>query len=112
MQVIIHSHGENLAEDFAEIVIERLERLSRFNIRIDRIEVDVVHEQNPKRGKNAHRVVLTSHGSGPLVRAEGEGFNDLSAFDSAAEIIEFQLRKLHERSKDIDRTTLRKKRAI
>lgn len=112
MKVIIHGRDVQLAEDFSEIAIERLERLARFNIVIDRIDVEVVHEQNPKRGKNSHRVVLTSHGSGPLLRAEGEGFNDLSAFDTAAEIVEFQLRKLHERSKEIDRTTLRKRRAV
>jgi ribosome-associated translation inhibitor RaiA len=45
------------------------------------------------------------------VRGEGTGFNDLAAFDEAAEAIEFQLRKRHERSKDIDRTTLRKLRS-
>jgi ribosome-associated translation inhibitor RaiA len=45
-----------------------------------------------------------------LIRAEGEGFNDLAAFDEAAEAMELQLRKKHERSKDVDRTTLRKLR--
>ena len=68
------------------------------------------HEANPHFGKRSHRVILTSHGAGPLLRAEGSGFNDVAAFDEAAEAIELQLRKRHERSKDIDRTTLRKQR--
>jgi ribosome-associated translation inhibitor RaiA len=73
--------------------------------------VDVRHEVNPRFGKSSHRVIVTSHGAGPLLRGEGSGFNDLIAFDEAAEAIELQLRKRHERLKDIDRTTVRKLRA-
>lgn len=110
MKIIIHNHGAALAADFSEISTERLERLSRFSIPIERVDVDVKHEANPRFGKKSHRVVLTTHGSGPLIRAEGEGFNDLAAFDEAAEALELQLRKKHERNKDVDRTTLRKLR--
>lgn len=111
MQIIIHNHGSALASDFKEIATERLERLARFNIPIQRVDVDIRHESNPHFGKKSHQVVLTTHGAGPLVRAEGEGFNDLAAFDEAAEAMELQLRKRHERNKDFDRTTLRKFRA-
>jgi ribosomal subunit interface protein len=110
MKIIFHNHGAALAIDFNEIATERLERLARFNIPIDRIYVDIRHESNPHFGKSSHRVILTSHGSGPLLRGEGSGFNDLAAFDEAAEAIELQLRKRHEKSKDIDRTSLRKLR--
>lgn len=108
MNIIIHNHGTAIAADFTDISRERLERLSRFNIPIERIDVDVRHEVNPHHGKQSHRVVLTTHGTGPLIRAEGQGFNDLAAFDEAAEALELQLRKKHERAKDFDRTTLRK----
>ncbi|MBM3656147.1 MAG: ribosomal subunit interface protein [Actinobacteria bacterium] len=111
MKIIIHNHGDSLASDFQKIAIERLERLTRFSIPIESIDVDVRREVNPRFGKSSHRVILTSHGSGPLLRAEGSGFNDLAAFDEAAEAIEFQLRKRHERAKDIDRSTVRKLRA-
>ena len=111
MKVVIHNHGTALASDFEEIAISRLERLERFSIPIERIYIDVRHEVNPRFGKHSHRVAVTSHGARPLLRGEGTGFNDLSAFDEAAEAIELQLRKRHERSKDIDRTTVRKLRA-
>lgn len=112
MQIIFHNHGATLASDFQGIASERLERLSRFNVPIDRIDVDVRHESNPRFGKNSHRVLLTTHGRAPLMRGEGQGFNDLSAFDEAAEALELQLRKRHERTKDVDRATLRKLRAV
>ena len=75
--------------------------------------VEIIHENNPHHGKNAsHLVTITSHGAGPLVRAQASAFNDLAAFDEAAEAIELQLRKKHERSKQINRDTLRKRKAI
>ncbi len=112
MKITIHARGVSLAEDFGEIVVERLERLERFNITIERIEVEVVHENNPHHGKSSHHVSITSRGAGPLLRAEARAFNDLAAFDEAAETIEFQLRKTHERAKEINRDTLRKRKAI
>ena len=110
MKIIIHTRHAELASDFKEIAEEKLHSMERFSVAIDRIEVEITHEANPRQGKHSHKVVITSHGSGPLLRAEATGFNDLAAFDEAAEAIELQLRKRHERSKDIDRTTLRKLR--
>lgn len=107
MEITIHSKKLTLAEDFETIARERLERLERFKITIDRIDVTVTHEANPRHGKSSHRVLISSHGSGPLVRAESTSFNDLSAFDTAIERIELQLRKLHEKSKSIKHETLR-----
>ena len=79
---------------------------------IDRIELEVIHESNPKFGKKSHKVVLTSRGSGPLLRSESYGFNDLAAFDDAVENLELQIRKVHERSKEILRGSIRKETSI
>jgi ribosomal subunit interface protein len=81
--------------------------MERFSVAIDRVEVEVTHEANPRQGKHSHTVVITSHGSGPLLRAEATGFNDLAAFDDAVKSIELQIRKIHEKDKSHDRHTLR-----
>ena len=107
MQVIIHSRTEALADDFAAIVHEKLGSMNRFSVQIDRVEVEIIHEQNPRQGKKSHRVTLLSHGAGPLLRAEGAEFNDVAAFDAAIKSFELQIRKIHERNKDIDRKSLR-----
>jgi len=113
VEITIHARGVNLGEDFSQIAKERIERLSRFHVPIERVVVEVIHENNPHHGKNSsHHVTITSHGAGPLVRAQASAFNDLAAFDEAAETIEFQLRKKHERSKQINRDTLRKRKTI
>jgi ribosomal subunit interface protein len=103
MEIIIHSKKQALPGDFRAIVEERLGRLDRFKVRLDQIDVTVNREPNPRQGKKSHRILIATHGLGPSIRAEGAGFNDVAAFDEAAEKVEFQLRKIHERSKSIDR---------
>jgi len=99
MKIQIHTRNADLAEDFKNIATEKLNSMERFSVVIDRVEVEVLHEANPHQGKHNHKVVLTTHGSGPLIRAEAAEFNDLFAL---------QIRKIHEKSKDYDRATLRK----
>ena len=107
MQILFQTHQAPIASDFKDIASEKLKSLLRFNVVIDRIEVDVRHEVNPKQGKNSHRVALTSRGSGPLVRAEATNFNDVAAFDDAVKSFELQLRKIHEKSKNHSRESLK-----
>ncbi len=107
MKIIIHPRHAELASDFSSIAEEKLLSMNRFSVIIDRIEVEVMHEANPRQGKNSHKVIITSHGSGPLLRAEAASFNDVAAFDEAVKSIELQIRKIHEREKSHDRHTLR-----
>ena len=108
MKIQIHTRHADLAEDFKNIATEKLNSMERFSIVIDRVEVEVLHEANPHQGKHNHKVVLTTHGSGPLIRAEAAEFNDLAAFDAAIKAFALQIRKIHEKSKDYNRDTLRK----
>jgi ribosomal subunit interface protein len=112
MKIVIHARHANLAEDFSEIVKEKLNSLERFSVLIERVEVEVLHEANPRQGKHAHHVVITTHGAGPLMRAEAASFNDLAAFDEAITSIELQIRKIHEKSKSKDRDSLRFKKPV
>jgi len=107
MKIIIHPRHAKLASDFSSIAEEKLLSMNRFSVTIDRIEVEVIHETNPRQGKHSHKVIITSHGSGPLLRAESASFNDLAAFDEAVKSVELQIRKIHEREKSHDRHTLR-----
>ena len=108
MKIQIHTRHADLAEDFKDIATEKLNSMERFSVVIDRVEVEVLHEANPHQGKHNHKVVLTTHGAGPLIRAEAAEFNDLAAFDAAIKAIALQIRKIHEKSKDYNRDTLRK----
>ena len=107
MKIVIHARNMEIASDFKPIAEEKLHSMERFSVVIDRIEVEILHEANPRQGKNSHRVVITSHGSGPLLRADSKGFNDVAAFDNAIKRIELQIRKVHEKSKSVGRETVR-----
>ena len=95
MKIQFHTRHADLAEDFTSIAEEKLNSMERFSVIIDRVEVEVLHENNPHQGKHKHKVVLTSHGSGPLIRAEAAEFNDLAAFDAAIKAFALQIRKIH-----------------
>jgi ribosome-associated translation inhibitor RaiA len=55
---------------------------------------------------------LTSHGAGPLIKSEAAEFNDVAAFDGAIKAFALQIRKIHEKTKDYDRETLRKRKNV
>jgi len=107
MEIIFHTRHAVLAEDFRSIASEKLHSLHRFAVAIDGIKVEIIHEPNPRFGKTSHSVTLSTQGSGPFVRAEGQAFNDLAAFDQAVKGLELQLRKAHERLKDYPHESLR-----
>jgi ribosomal subunit interface protein len=107
MKIVIHARHAELAADFREIAEEKLRTMERFSVTLERVEVEILHELNPRQGKHSHRVILTSHGCGPLLRAEAAEFNDLAAFDEAIKSFELQIRKHHEKSKSHNRETLR-----
>ncbi len=107
MEIIIHLRNTVVAEDFKGIVKEKLKTLTRFNVLLERVEVEVIEEKNPRQGKHDHRVVITSRGAGPMLRAEAAEFNGVAAFDRAIENFELQIRKVHERTKERSRDTLR-----
>ncbi len=109
MEIIIHARQAQLADDFKGIVKEKLKSMDRFHVLMERVEVEIIHEANPSQGKNSHKVILTARGAGPLVRAEATGFNDVAAFDEAIKNFELQLRKIHEKSKDVNRSSVRKR---
>ena len=110
MKILIHTRHADLAEDFRLIAEEKLNSMERFSGLIERVEVEILHEANPRQGKKSHRVILTSHGAGPFIKSEAAEFNDIAAFDSAIKAFALQIRKIHERTKDYDRETVRKKK--
>jgi len=93
MEIIIHLRNAQVAEDFKGIVNEKLKALTRFNVKMDRVEVEVIEEKNPRQGKHDHKVVITSRGAGPLLRAEAAEFNGVAAFDKAIPALNYKSAK-------------------
>jgi ribosomal subunit interface protein len=108
VEIVIHARNASLASDFKEIATAKLQTLDRFSVQLDSVKVEIKHEQNPRFGKSSHEVTLSTQGSGPFFRAQATGFNDVAAFDEAVKNLEQQIRKVHEKSKDPGRDTMRK----
>jgi ribosomal subunit interface protein len=107
MDIQIHSKSSHLSDPFKKRVQDRMARMERFGINIEFVDVEVTVEQNPRHGNGAHKIQLTSRGVGPRVRSEASGSDNISAFDVAAEKFELQLRKSHERNKDVKRKSIK-----
>ena len=107
MEIIFHTRKAAIAADFKKLATEKINSLQRLHVKVDRIEVEIIHEGNPSMGKRSHTVIITSHGAGPLFRAEAAAFNDLAAFDEAIRKVELQIRKRHERSADHNHQSLK-----
>ena len=107
MDIQFHTKSAQLNDAFKKRVQERMARMERFGINIDRVDIEVAVEQNPRHGNAAHKIQLSSKGAGPQVRSEAAGSDNISAFDVAAEKFELQLRKSHERNKDVKHVSLK-----
>ena len=51
MKIVIHARHADLAADFRKIAEEKLRSMDRFSVTIERVEVEILHEQNPRQGK-------------------------------------------------------------
>jgi ribosome-associated translation inhibitor RaiA len=61
------------------------------------MDVELLHERNPRQSGNCQRVEITSISRGPIVRAEACAGDFYSALDLAAAKLDTRLRKLADR---------------
>lgn len=100
--------GRNTALD--ERVRERAAlhaaKLDRFGVPLDRVDIEISHERNPRLHDQAYKVEFTCRGHGPAVRAEASAVDEATALDRAVDRIEERLRRA------ADRRTSRSRRSI
>lgn len=71
---------------------ERLSKAKRFGIPFSRIDVTVTAERNPRNSGASHRIEITGHSPGVVIRAESAAADWLTAFDQC-------LDRWHERAR-------------
>ncbi|TMK80940.1 MAG: ribosome-associated translation inhibitor RaiA [Actinobacteria bacterium] len=108
MDLVLKGRGTDITEHDRRAAERRLSRVPRFDRRVERVEVEVILEHNPRVGAEAsHRVEITCHTKRRQVRAHGAGPDVDSALDQAARRLERQLSTY--RSKLRDRLTRRRR---
>ncbi|MBA4608359.1 ribosome-associated translation inhibitor RaiA [Aeromicrobium sp. Marseille-Q0843] len=99
MEIVVTGRNSEISERFRSHVAEKLQRIEKFDgrQRINRVEVEVTHEKNPRQHDKAAKVEMTLHSRGPAVRVEAASTDQHSALDAAVDKLEGRLRKVVDR---------------
>ncbi len=107
MEIVVRGRHVDVSERFRDHVVGRLERLEDHGFALQRIDVEVTKERNPRLADQAMRVELTCRGRGPVVRAEYAAADKVVAFDAAADRLDERLRRSAERRRNLARSGAR-----
>ncbi len=101
MEIVVNGRNSEISERFREHVEEKLSRLEKYDSRqkINRVEVEVTHEKNPRQHDTAAKVEMTLRSRGPAVRAEASSTDQHSALDAAIDKLESRLRRAVDRKR-------------
>ena len=97
MDVVVKGRHCEVSDRFRELVEEKLAKLEKYDHRLMRIDVALIAERNPRLSAQSHRVELTVHSKGPVIRAEAAADDKLAALDGALERLQTRLRKAADR---------------
>ena len=97
MEIVLKGRRTEVPERFRRHVSDKLAKLERFARKVIRIDVEVSKETNPRRSDESHRIELTVHSKGPVVRAEAAADDRYAALDLAVDRLQTRLRKAADR---------------
>ena len=92
--------GVEVPDHFREHVTEKLSKVARLDATVSRLEVELVHERNPRQSDVCQRVEVTCRSRGPVVRAEASSDDFYAALDTAYHRLEQRLRRAADRRSD------------
>ncbi|SDG68926.1 ribosome hibernation-promoting factor, HPF/YfiA family [Klenkia brasiliensis] len=97
MEIVVRGRNVEVPEHFRQTVEDKVGQLERFDGKIERLDVELLHEKNPRQSANCQRVEITLRGKGPVARAEACAADFLSALDAAVGKLENRLRRAADR---------------
>ncbi|MGX1270364.1 ribosomal subunit interface protein [Streptomyces phaeoluteigriseus] len=75
----------------------KLEKIQKLDGKVMSLDVEVSKEPNPRQADRCDRVEITLRSRGPVIRAEAAASDPYAALDLAAEKLDAQLRKQHDK---------------
>lgn len=97
MEIVVRGRNVEVPEHFRQHVEDKVGQLERFDAKIERFDVELLHEKNPRQSANCQRVEITLRGKGPVVRAEACAPDFRAALDLAVGKLENRLRRAADR---------------
>ncbi len=97
MEIAITGRNVNVSDRLRDYLDDKLSKVPQLEPRVQRIEVMVSHEPNPRQAKTSERVEITLRSKGPVVRAEARHDDRQAAVDLACEKLMERLRRAHDK---------------
>lgn len=97
MEIVVRGRNVEVPEHFRTHVGERLSRIERYDHKLIRIDVELLHERNPRQSDSCQRIELTCKSRGPAVRSEACASDFYAALDQACHRLENRFRRSADR---------------
>jgi ribosomal subunit interface protein len=95
--MVVKGRNVEVPDHFREHVIEKLQKVERYDQKLIRVDVELSHERNRRQQEHCQRVEITCVSRGPAVRAEACAKDFYSALDQAIAKIESRLSRMADR---------------
>ncbi|MDR2381909.1 MAG: ribosome-associated translation inhibitor RaiA [Bifidobacteriaceae bacterium] len=112
MDIVVASRHSQIPERFREFASTKLAKIAQYDSQAQLVQVEVVHENNPRMAEIAETVEITVRGKGPVIRAEASAGDVFSAFDVAMGKLMQQERRAKDRRKSKHKMTRRQAQAF
>lgn len=97
MEIVVRGRNVEVPEHFRTHVGERLQRIERYDHKLIRVDVELLHERNPRQSDSCQRIELTCKSRGPVVRSEACARDFYAALDQACTRLENRFRRSADR---------------
>ncbi|MGB9378623.1 MAG: ribosome-associated translation inhibitor RaiA [Mycobacteriales bacterium] len=97
MDIAVTGRNVEVPSHYRQRVTEKLGRLERYDQKLIRIDVELLHEPNPRQAAACQRVEITCRSRGPVIRSEACAETFYAAFDVAMGKLANRLRRLADR---------------
>ena len=97
MEIVVRGRNVEVPEHYRQHVEDKVGQLERFDGKLIRIDVELLHEKNPRQSANCQRVEITLRSKGPVARAEACAPDFYAALELAAAKLENRLRRANDR---------------
>ncbi|QSB13893.1 ribosome-associated translation inhibitor RaiA [Natronosporangium hydrolyticum] len=97
MDIVVKGRNVEVPEHYREHVAEKIDKVARLDRKIISIDVELLHEKNPRQQGHCQRVEITCRSRGPVVRAEAAARDFYSALDEAVNKLYTRLRRAADR---------------
>lgn len=97
MEIVVRGRNVEVPDHFRLHVEECLARMERYDHKLIRVDVELLHERNPRQAEVCQRVELTCKSRGPVIRSEACSNDFYAALDQACNRLESRLRRSADR---------------